>query len=97
MLNVYPWGLSLNVVEPISPVRTRVRFASYVLREDLRTSGAGGDLHAVELEDEKVVQSVQRGMMSGLYEPGRYSPRHERGVHHFHRLLAAAMSGEAGT
>jgi choline monooxygenase len=47
------------------------------------------------MEDEAVVQSVQRGLRSRLYRPGRYSPRHERGVHHFHRMLAAALAGAA--
>jgi choline monooxygenase len=93
MLNLYPWGLSLNVVEPLSPSRTRIRYASYVGREDLRSRGAGGDLHRVEMEDEGVVRSVQRGLASRLYRPGRYSPRHERGVHHFHRMLADALRG----
>ena len=30
MLNFYPWGLSLNVVRPLGPGRTRVSFRSYV-------------------------------------------------------------------
>jgi choline monooxygenase len=32
------------------------------------------------------------GLRSRLYRHGRYSPRHERGVHQFHRLLAAALA-----
>lgn len=92
MLNVYPWGLSLNVVEPLSPARTRVRFRSYVADASLRGRGAGGDLHRVEMQDEAVVQQVQRGMRSRLFRPGRYSPQHERGVHHFHRMLAEALA-----
>ena len=31
MLNLSPWGLSLNVVMPLGPRCTRVRFLSYVL------------------------------------------------------------------
>jgi choline monooxygenase len=50
--------------------------------------GAGADLHHVELEDEAVVQSVQRGIRSRYYSHGRYSPTHEQGTHHFHRLIA---------
>ena len=92
MLNVYPWGLSVNVVQPLSPTRTRIRFHSYVAVESLRGRGAGGDLHRVELQDETVVQQVQLGMRSRLWKPGRYSPQHERGVHHFHRLLADALA-----
>jgi choline monooxygenase len=30
---------------------------------------------------------VQRGVRSRLYHRGRYSPKRETGVHHFHRLL----------
>jgi choline monooxygenase len=92
MLNVYPWGLSVNVVQPLSATRTRIRFHAYVANESLRGRGAGGDLHRVELQDEIVVQQVQRGMRSRLWKPGRYSPQHERGVHHFHRMLAEALA-----
>ena len=45
MFNVYPWGLSVNVVQPLSR----------------------------------------------LYSKGRYSPQHERGTHHFHRLVGACL------
>ena len=87
MLNFYPWGLSLNVVEPIAPDRTRVRFRGYVLDAARLGSGAGAALDEVEMEDEAAVESVQRGLRSRLYRSGRYSPAHERGVHQFHRLL----------
>jgi choline monooxygenase len=91
MLNVYPWGLSVNLVMPLAPARTRVWFRSYVLDPALLGQGAGGALDPVELEDEAAVQSVQRGLRSRLYRHGRYSPEHERGTHQFHRLLAAAL------
>ncbi|CAN5644342.1 SRPBCC family protein [soil metagenome] len=91
MLNVYPWGLSVNVVEPLGVARTRVRFRSYVWRPELRAGGAGGDLHRVEMEDEEIVESVQKGVSSRLYTAGRFSPRREVGTHHFHELLAGAL------
>jgi len=56
-----------------------------------RESGAGAGLDRVEREDEAVVESVQRGVRSRLYDRGRYSPAREGGVHHFHRLLAEFM------
>ena len=59
-----------------------------------RNAGAGGDLHRVEMEDEEIIESVQTGIGSRLYDRGRYSPRRERGTHHFHRLLARFMGGE---
>jgi choline monooxygenase len=98
MLNFYPWGLSLNLVHPLGPARTRVLFRSFVANPadvDALRRGAGGALDAVELEDEAVVMSVQRGITSRLFKPGRYAPAHERGVHHFHRLVAEFMRGGA--
>jgi choline monooxygenase len=92
MLNFYPWGLSLNLVQPLGPERTRVSFLSYVLDPAKRASGAGSDLHRVEMEDEEVVEAVQQGVKSRLYDRGRYSPRREVGTHHFHGLLSRATS-----
>jgi choline monooxygenase len=91
MLNVYPWGLSLNVVEPLGPARTRVRFRTYVRDAALLEQGAGAGLDQVEHEDEAVVEAVQRGLRSRLYERGRYSPTHEQGVHAFHRRIADVL------
>ena len=94
MLNFYPWGLSINRVVPEAIDRTRVEFRAYVGDEAKRGRGAGSALHDVELEDEAVVQAVQRGVRSRFYRAGRYSPTRERGTHHFHRLLCELM-GEA--
>src|SRR4051812_7474598 len=91
MFNFYPWGLSLNVVTPLAAGRTKVSFISYVWNAALRESGVGAGLHRVEMEDEEVVESVQRGVRSRLYNRGRYSERREVGTHHFHELLADFM------
>jgi choline monooxygenase len=92
MFNFYPWGISVNVVRPVSPSKTVVEFLSYVGDESLVDTGAGAGLHRVELEDEAVVESVQRGIRSRFYSHGRYSPTREQGTHHFHRLIAEFMS-----
>jgi choline monooxygenase len=92
MLNFYPWGVSVNVVRPLGVERTRVSFLSYVWDRTKLDRGAGAALDRVEREDEVIVESVQRGMKSRRYERGRYSPAREQGVHHFHRLLAAALN-----
>ncbi len=91
MFNFYPWGVSVNVVRPVSPTRTVVEFLTYVADETLLDKGAGADLHCVEMEDEAVVESVQRGIRSRFYKHGRYSPTREQGTHHFHRLIAEFM------
>jgi choline monooxygenase len=95
MLNFYPWGLSVNVVQPLAVDRTRVSFLSYVWDESRRSSGAGADLHRVEMEDEEVVEAVQKGVRSRIYDRGRYSPRREVGTHHFHTLLQRELCGPA--
>jgi choline monooxygenase len=91
MLNFYPWGLSLNVVQPVGPLRTRVLFRAWTWDESLRGQGAGSGLDQVEMEDEAVVVASQQGMRAALARRGRYSPTKETGVHHFHRLLARAL------
>jgi choline monooxygenase len=92
MLNVYPWGLSVNLVMPLSPTRTRVIFRSFVADPALLGQGAGGALDPVEMEDEAAVLAVQQGLRSRLYRHGRFSVQHERGTHHFQRLVAAALA-----
>lgn len=92
MFNFYPWGLSINIVKPISISQCKVSFLSYVWDENRLRQGAGADLHQVEMEDEDVVQLVQRGIRSRFYKHGRYSVNRETGTHHFHRLLATFMS-----
>jgi len=92
MINAYPWGLSVNLIQPLGVDRTRVVYLTYVSDEAKAGQGAGKDLHRVELEDETVVEAVQRGVRSRLYRPGRLSPAREAGVHAFHRLLAADLA-----
>jgi len=94
MLNFYPWGLSVNRVEPQGMARTRVAFRSYVWDPAKLDAGAGSGLDRVEAEDEAIVQSVSRGVRSRYYKRGRYSPTRERGVHHFHRLLCEFLARE---
>jgi choline monooxygenase len=91
MLNLYPWGISLNVVHPLAVDRTKVSFLSFVWDESKLDRGAGAGLDRVEREDEVIVESVQRGTRSRAYERGRYSPARETGVHRFHQLLVEAM------
>ncbi len=92
MFNFYPWGLSLNIVRPITPTKTTISYFTFVSDESKTGKGAGGDLETVELEDQQIVESVQRGIRSKLYDSGRYSPSREQGTHHFHRLICEFMA-----
>lgn len=91
MFNFYPWGLSLNVVKPAGPGLTKIEYLTFVSDESKLETGAGANLETVEFEDQAVVESVQRGIRSRLYDRGRYSPAREQGCHHFHRLIAEFM------
>jgi choline monooxygenase len=93
MLNFYPWGLSVNIVKPVSKTRTTVSYMTFVGDESKRGQGAGGDLDTVELEDQAVVRAVQTGIRSSFYDRGRYSPTREQGTHHFHRLICEFLKG----
>jgi choline monooxygenase len=88
MFNFYPWGLSINIVSPLSKDKTKVAFYSYVYDESKLDQGAGGNLDKVEREDEFVVESVFKGIHSKHYHRGRFSPTMEKGVHHFHWLIS---------
>ena len=43
--------------------------------------------HQVQMEDESICRSVQKGLRSRAYDTGRLSPQKEAGEHLFHRLL----------
>jgi len=88
MVNVYPWGVSMNVVLPRGPGRTTVQFRRWIWDRARLGVAASQDLDGVEQEDEDVVMSVQRAIHARLYRRGRYSPSQEIAVHHFHRWLA---------
>lgn len=91
MFNFYPWGLSINIVEPNGVESTKVKFLTYVWKEELYNTGAGSDLDTVEFEDEEVVENVQKGIRSRFYNYGRYSVTREQGTHHFHRMIGEML------
>ncbi|MEQ9021910.1 MAG: SRPBCC family protein, partial [Pseudomonadales bacterium] len=91
MFNFYPWGLSVNIVRPLSPNQTKVSFLSYIYDESKLHKGAGALLDKVEREDEFVVEGVHKGLKSRYYPSGRFSPKRETGVHQFHSMLAKSL------
>jgi choline monooxygenase len=96
MLNVYPDNFSTNLIVPLSAERTLTVF-EWFFREPERPSVRAKAAETVafsdeiQLEDIAICEAVQRGLRSRTYDRGRYSPKRESGVHHFHRLWAAAM------
>ncbi len=91
MVNAYAWGISVNLIEPIGPGRCRIRYLRWVARPDLVGQGVGSGLDEVEMEDQEIVLSVQKGVGSRLYPGGRFAPKLETGPHHFQRLMSADL------
>ena len=75
-----------------APRKTKISFYSYVYDASKLEKGAGAGLDKVEMEDEEVVEGVQKGVRSHFYKAGRFSPTREKGVHHFHQLLAQFLN-----
>ena len=97
MLNVYPDHVQVNLVLPLGPERTLVRFEWLV--PDPARPGLGADFERsfafsdeVQREDAAICEAVQRGLRSRFYDRGRFSVKRENGVHHFHGLLAVALA-----
>ena len=92
MFNFYHWGLSINIIEPINKNKTRIKFLSYPIKNHTQPLGTDASLDKVEKEDQNIVLNVQKGIESKFYNRGRYSPKYESGVHHFHRLLCKHLN-----
>ena len=80
------------MIKPVTMDRTRVSYITYLWDESKIGDSAGALLDKVEREDEFVVEGVHKGIKSRYYKAGRFSPTREKGVHHFHSLLANALS-----
>ncbi|HUP60584.1 MAG TPA: aromatic ring-hydroxylating dioxygenase subunit alpha [Thermoanaerobaculia bacterium] len=94
MLNVYPDNFSTNLIVPMGEGRTVTLFDWYfadpdAARNQIEDTVAFSD--EIQIEDIGICEEVQKGLASSTYDAGRYSPRRENGVHHFHRLYEEAM------
>ena len=94
-LNVMPGraNVSAGPVLPAGPERT-ARFLDYFFAEDapedwVREMMAFDD--QVGREDKELVESVQRGLRSGIVEHGRLLPESEKLIRHFQSLVHRAL------
>jgi choline monooxygenase len=97
MLNIYPDNVSLNIVLPLEPQRTRTVFEWYVpasagagVPEALGRTIAFGE--QTQVEDIALCEAVQVRLRSRRYDRGRFSVRRENGVHHFQGLVHEFLS-----
>ncbi len=95
MINRYGPVLDTNLVVPLAADRCRVIFDFWFdpsvadQPEFIANSLEQSDL--TQREDIDVSESVQLGTASVSYDRGRYASAWEKGIHHFHRLLAADL------
>jgi nitrite reductase/ring-hydroxylating ferredoxin subunit len=95
-VNVYPGfaNLSIGPVWPETPDRT-VGFLDYFFGADVDEQAASELIEIddqVGGEDAALVESVQRGVRSGLVEGGRLLPQSERLIAGFQRRVAEALT-----
>lgn len=94
MLNVYPDNFSTNLIVPLGAGRTATLFDWYFkdpdeAKKQIDDTVAFSD--EIQIEDIDICEAVQRGLRSSTYDAGRFSPRRENGVHHFHCLYQEYM------
>jgi choline monooxygenase len=91
MVNWYEGVMDTNLVIPRGRDRTEVVFDFYCADDLPQAREQNVDSIAVseriQNEDVGICESVQRGLLSRAYKPGRLSVRREAGEHLFHRLL----------
>jgi choline monooxygenase len=93
MLNVYEGFMDTNIVLPVSEEKSLVYFDFYYAPETIAKKKDLIDesikvAHQIQLEDQEICESVQRGLHSFTYDTGRLSPKREIGIQHFHKLLS---------
>ena len=88
MLNFYDWGLSINIITPLTKNKTKINFLSFPKKGMVQPKDIPSGIDIVEKEDQEIVKSVQIGIKSSNYTSGRYSVKHEKGIHYFHLLIS---------
>ena len=90
-LNFYPWGLSVNVYQPVPNHPDRTLFLWYHFIADEKKYAKRDELwlsSQVDHEDVDAIGQVRRGLNSGAAQRGRFAPEEEKGPHWFHRLVS---------
>lgn len=96
MINRYgPW-MDTNLVIPISMSECRVIFDWFLepslVHDKEFIDSSIADSEVVQKEDIILCEDVQNGLSSPAYDVGRYAPRVEQAMHHFHCLIYDDLS-----
>ncbi len=99
-LSFYPWGLSVNVYQPIAgrPESTRFVWEHWVTDRALYEDRDRRWLDSqVDAEDVDTLAQVSRGLRSGFAPRGRFAPDEEQAAHWFHRAVSQAVMNPAAS
>jgi choline monooxygenase len=96
MIDTYPDNLSVNVLKPLSVDKSLLTFEWY-FKPDLDETAKETMVRfadEVQYEDIEICEYVQQGLKSRSYNRGRFSARHENGVHHFQSLVHEYLNND---
>ncbi|MBK8031058.1 MAG: aromatic ring-hydroxylating dioxygenase subunit alpha [Chloroflexi bacterium] len=96
MIDEYPDNLSVNIVRPQGHDKTLLTFEWY-FKHDIDQAGIETMVKfadEVQYEDIEICEYVQQGLKSRSYNRGRFSARHENGVHHFQSLVHEYLNND---
>lgn len=96
MIDEYPDNLSVNIVRPQGHDKTLLTFEWY-FKHDIDQAGMETMVKfadEVQYEDIEICEYVQQGLKSRSYNRGRFSARHENGVHHFQSLVHEYLNND---
>ncbi|GAA6138563.1 carnitine monooxygenase subunit YeaW [Arenicella sp. 4NH20-0111] len=88
MLNIMPGRMQSNRVVPTGIDSCEIEFEFYYTPEAQERAVEDQVFsEQIQEEDRIICEHVQKGLTSGVYSPGRLSPKRESGVWHFQNLL----------
>ncbi len=91
VVDIHPWGTRMRLVLPLGPQRTRVVVVGHTWDGHDADAQRAASLDEHEHAGQRQLTAAARGMRARLATRGRYDPIRDRGMHHFHRLLATLI------
>jgi choline monooxygenase len=96
MIDTYPDNISVNLLKPVAVDKTLLTFEWYfsdTVPDEARESMVKF-ADEIQYEDIEICEYVQTNLKSRSYHAGRFSARHENGVHHFQGLVARFVNSD---
>ncbi|MCH9686474.1 MAG: hypothetical protein K0V04_33885 [Deltaproteobacteria bacterium] len=91
IVDIHPWGTSTRLLLPLAPQRTRIVVIGQRWDGSAVEAEAPRTLDTVEHHAQGLLTLAAAGVRSRLARRRTYDAARDRGVHHFHRQLAALL------